>query len=66
MSQSWKTDLLSEINGYFMHFDASKARNAMKRGYLTVSEDGKLKLTMAGEKFIEDVRKYLRKQKNRV
>ena len=49
-----------------MHFDASKARNAMKRGYLTVSEDGKLKLTMAGEKFIEDVRKYLRKQKNRV
>lgn len=66
MSQSWKTELLTEINQYFMHFDASKAKNALKRGYLTISEDGKLKLTTSGEKFIDDVRKYLRKQKNKV
>ena len=71
MSQSWKTDVLAEINEYFKTYDASKAKNAMKKGYLTPATDSvdgslnRLKLTMAGEKFVDDVRKYLRKLKNR-
>ncbi len=40
-------------------------KDAMKKGFLTPSEDGKLKLTMSGEKFIDDVRKFLRKQKHK-
>lgn len=64
-AQSWKTDLLKEINEYFIHFNEANAKTAMKKGYLTPDGEGRLKLTMAGEKFVEDVRKFLRKQKNR-
>jgi len=64
-AQSWKLDLLAQINQYFRDFDKSKVKDAMKKGFLTPSEDGKLKLTMSGEKFIDDVRKFLRKQKHK-
>lgn len=65
MSQSWKTDLLKEINEYFMSYNPALAKNALKKGYLTPAEDGRFKLTSSGDKFIQDVRSYLRKQKNR-
>jgi hypothetical protein len=65
MSQSWKTDLLKEINEYFMSYNPVLAKNALKKGYLAPDEDGRFKLTSSGEKFIQDVRSYLRKQKNR-
>ena len=66
-AQNWKLELLAEINQYFKDYDKSKVKNSMKKGYLTIDTDteGKLKLTMSGEKFVEDVRKFLRKQKNR-
>jgi predicted transcriptional regulator len=66
MSQSWKTDLLAEINEYFRTYEANSAKNALKRGYLAPDGGGKYKLTSSGEKFINDVRSYLRRQKNRV
>jgi len=65
MSQSWKTDLLAEINEYFRSFNPAHAKNALKRGYFAPDGEGKYKLTSSGEKFIQDVRSYLRKQKNR-
>ena len=65
MSQSWKTDLLAEINEYFKGYNPNYAKNALKRGYLAPDGDGRYKLTTSGEKFIRDVRSYLRKQKNR-
>lgn len=63
MAQDWKTDLLKEINLYFINNDESKAKVALKKGYLTPDGNGKLKLTMSGEKFVEDVRSFLRKEK---
>ena len=63
MSQSWKTDLLKEINLYFINYDESKAKIAQKKGYLTPDGKGKLKLTSSGEKFVEDVAGYLRIEK---
>lgn len=65
MSQSWKTDLLAEINEYFRSYNPAYAKNALKKGYLAPDSDGKYKLTSSGDKFIQDVRSYLRKQKNK-
>jgi hypothetical protein len=45
MSQSWKTDLLAEINEYFKGYNPNYAKNALKRGYLAPDGDGRYKLT---------------------
>lgn len=61
-AQSWKTDLYKEIRAYIKTKDESHAKDAMKRGYLTRNEEGGLKLTSSGEKFMADVGKFLGSQ----
>jgi hypothetical protein len=58
MAQSWKDELFAEIQQYFRDFDKSKVKESMKKGYLTPCENDKLKLTMAGSKFVDDVLKF--------
>ena len=65
MAQDWKTDLLKEINIYFINNDETKVKTALKKGYMAPDGHGKYKLTMSGEKFVEDVRSYLRKEKEK-
>lgn len=58
-AQSWKTDLYKDIRSYLKTKDETFAKDAMKRGYLTRNEEGGLKLTSSGEKFMSDVGKFL-------
>ena len=66
VAQDWKTDLLKEINLYFINNDETKAKTALKKGYLAPDGQGKLKLTMSGEKFVQDVSAFLRKEKKKI